>query len=125
MTDVPPFDLHQFLIEFQDHLAPKLTTYEQAIYLYIFRHSRLIGLDEVVIGLKSARKRMALGIGKAGSPISERQCYETVKVLESKGCLEVGDVERFGTRIRPRLPSEIPGLINLIATVAPLDIEKM
>ena len=40
-------DLQQFIAEFQDYLAPKLDTYDQAIYLYIFRHSRLIGLDEV------------------------------------------------------------------------------
>ena len=27
-------DVEQFLIEFQDHLAPRLDTYEQAIYLW-------------------------------------------------------------------------------------------
>ena len=29
-------DIREFFIQFQDHLAPKLDTYEQAIYLYIF-----------------------------------------------------------------------------------------
>jgi hypothetical protein len=43
-------NIKQFIEQFQDHLAPKLDTYEQAIYLYIFRHSRLLGADEVVIG---------------------------------------------------------------------------
>ena len=33
---------------------------EQAIYLYVFRHSRLLGVEEVLIGFKSARKKMAL-----------------------------------------------------------------
>ena len=31
----------QFIEQFQDFLSPKLDTYEQALYLYIFRHSRL------------------------------------------------------------------------------------
>ena len=34
-------DAKRMLEEFQDYLAPKLDTYEQAIYLYILRHSRL------------------------------------------------------------------------------------
>ena len=42
-------DLEKFMIQFQDYLAPKLDTYEQAIYLYVFRHSRLIGKEETVI----------------------------------------------------------------------------
>lgn len=37
MTD--QLDLPQFFTIFQDYLAPKLTTYEQAVYLYIFRHT--------------------------------------------------------------------------------------
>lgn len=56
-------DASEFIIAFQDHLAPKLDTYEQAIYLYVYRHSRLIGKDEIVIGLKSARRKLAFGIG--------------------------------------------------------------
>ena len=64
-------DLSKFLIQFQDHLAPKLDTYEQAIYLYVFRHSRLIGLDEVTIGFTSARTRIATGVGQSGTPMSE------------------------------------------------------
>lgn len=31
-------DLQKFILDFQDHLAPRLDTYEQAIYLYVFRH---------------------------------------------------------------------------------------
>ena len=39
-------DLEKFIIQFHDYLAPKLDTYEQEIYLYIFRRSRLIGKDK-------------------------------------------------------------------------------
>lgn len=75
-------DLEAFLLDFQDHLAPKLDTYEQAIYLYIFRHSRLVGLEEVVIGFKSARTRMACGVGQDGSPMSESTMYKKLTQLE-------------------------------------------
>ena len=34
-------DLHEFIANFHDFLAPKLDSYEQAIYLYVFRHSKL------------------------------------------------------------------------------------
>src|SRR5947209_15200249 len=103
-------DVVAFLTEFQDYLAPRLDTYEQAIYLYVFRHSRLIGLDEVVIGFKSARTRMATGVGEKGKPMAENTCYEKLRSLQTKGCLDVS-VERTGSRIRLRLPNEIPGLV--------------
>jgi hypothetical protein len=79
-------DWKRFFEEFQDHLAPKLDTYEQAIYLYVVRHSRLEERDEVVIGFKSATRRMAMGLGQAGSPMSERIAYEKLRSLASKGC---------------------------------------
>lgn len=72
-------DLEKFMIQFQDYLAPKLDTYEQAIYLYIFRHSRLISKEETVIGFKSARKRMACGIGEKGKPMNERDVLKNTK----------------------------------------------
>jgi hypothetical protein len=69
------------LEQFQDHLAPLLDTYEQAIYLYVLRHGRLQGLDEIVIGFKSARRRMARGIAEKGTPMSETTCYEKLRSL--------------------------------------------
>jgi hypothetical protein len=104
-------EIRVFLQHFQDFLAPKLDTYEQAIYLYIFRHGRFVGNEEVVIGFKSARVRMACGIGKAGTPMSEGQAYEKVASLESKGCLKVIQTEHKGRRIRLHLPKEIAGVV--------------
>jgi len=103
----------EFLKQFHDFLAPKLDTYEQAIYLYVIRHSRLIGNDETVIGFKSARKTFAFGIGKKGTPMSEGVCYEKLQSLVSKKCLKIIGTERGGTRIRPYLPDEIEGLITI------------
>src|ERR1700728_3597724 len=94
----------EFIEQFQDYLAPKLDTYEQALYLCIFRHSRLLGADEVVIGFKSARKRMACGVGQDGTPMSENTAYEKLRCLQSKGCIEIVSSERTGRRIRLKLP---------------------
>jgi hypothetical protein len=118
-------DAAEFIIAFQDHLAPKLDMYEQAIYLYVYRHSRLIGQDEVVVGFKSARRKLAFGIGKQGTPPSEGVVYEKVSSLELKGCLKVLSSERAGTRLRLFLPNEIPGLVPLANAVASFDLEAV
>ena len=111
-------DVEQFLKDFQDHLAPRLDTYEQAIYLYLFRHTRLIGLEEGVVGFKSARRRMACGIGEKGKPMSENTAYEKLQSLQKKGCIVILDSNRDGRKIRLNLPSEIPGLV--VASQAPV-----
>ncbi len=118
-------DLHRFFTEFQDFLAPKLDTYEQAIYLYIWRHSRLIGLEEVNIGFKSARSRMACGIGEHGKPMSEGTAYSKLRTLESKGAISVLRTEHTGRLIRLHLPNEIPGLIPNPEEAKPIDLEEM
>lgn len=118
-------DAADFIIAFQDHLAPKLDTYEQAIYLYIYRHSRLIGSDETVIGFKSARLKLAFGIGKLGRAPSEHVVYEKLRSLERKGCIKVLNSERSGTRLRLFLPNEIPGLVPLVSVDEPPDLEAV
>ncbi len=104
-------DPAQFLMQFEDHMTRNLDTYEQVIYLYVVRHSRLVGQADVVIGFKSARAAMAFGIGKAGTPMSERVCHEKLRSLEKKGYVQLLGTEQGGTRLRALLPSEIPGLL--------------
>jgi 5-methylcytosine-specific restriction endonuclease McrA len=118
-------DAAVFLRQFQDHLAPRLDTYEQVIYIYVVRNSRLEGREEAVIGFKSARTAMALGIGKAGSPMSEHVCYEKLRSLEQKNCLKLLGTERTGTRLRVFLPDEIPGVIATPASDSMTSIEEM
>jgi hypothetical protein len=98
-------DLKLVIEEFQDYLAPTLDVYEQAVYLYIFRHSRLLGQSETTIGFKSARLKITLGKGQEGARMAENTCYEKLRSLEAKGCLRVLGTERGGTRIRLNLPS--------------------
>jgi hypothetical protein len=104
-------DIKQFMEEFQDYLAPRLDTFEQAIYLYIFPHSRLIGIDEVTIGLKNLGKQSAFGVGRLGTGLREGTIYQKVRSLASKQCNEVLGAEQMGTRVHLRLPGEIPGVI--------------
>jgi hypothetical protein len=120
-----PIDLKEFFIQFQDHLAPKLDTYEQAIYLYIFRKSRLLGIDEVTIGFKTARARLATGIGEGGKPMSETSCYSRLRSLEQKGCIKVVRTNHDGRLLRLYLPSEIQGVIPPPALERVIDIETM
>jgi hypothetical protein len=108
-------DCNQFIQDFQDYLAPKLDTYEQAVYLYIFRHSRFLGKDQVVIGFRSARSRMAYGIGAKGKPMSDKTGYVKLLSLQQKGCIEILDSQRSGRLIRLKLPHEINGVIPKLA----------
>jgi len=57
VTLIANMDLKAFITEFQDFLAPKLDTYEQAIYLYIFRHTRLLDITEATMGLYASPYR--------------------------------------------------------------------
>jgi hypothetical protein len=113
------------LTEFVDYLAPQLDTYEQVIYLYAIRHSRFEGRDEVVIGFKSARRRLAMGVGTKGERMAEKTCYEKLRSLQKKGCLRILGTERKGTRLRVSLPSEIDGLIPPTPTVQEMDLEEL
>lgn len=118
-------DFGALFIQFQDYLAPRLDVYEQAIYLYIARHTIAVGQSEVTIGFKSARKKMAFGVGTAGTPPSEATIYEKLKSLESKGCIKVLCSERTGTRVRLMAPHEIPGVIPVVAPESTLTLEQM
>ena len=115
-------DFRKFFIAFVDHAAPKLDVYEQAIYLYIARHTIAVDVTETVIGFKSARKKMAFGIGKAGTPPSEGVVYEKLRGLERKGFIKVLASERTGTRIQLFTPFEITGLIAIPSEVSEIEL---
>jgi hypothetical protein len=114
----------EFFIAYQDHAAPMLDVYEQAVYLYIARHTILAGASEAVIGFKSARKRMAFGVGQAGTPPSEGVIYAKLKGLVSKGFVEILASERSGTRVRLFTPFEIPGVVQSPAEISVLTLEE-
>ena len=118
-------DIKEFFIQFQDYLAPKLDAYEQAIYLYVFRHSRLVDIDEVVISFKSARTRMACGVGEAGRPMSENSAYRKLSSLQEKNCISIIRTTHKGRLIKLLLPSEMYNLIPEFTPAALVSIEEM
>jgi hypothetical protein len=118
-------DFSTLFIQFQDYLAPRLDVYEQALYLYIARHTVVVGQSEATIGFKSARKKMATGTGTAGAPPSENTIYEKLKSLDSKGCIKVLSSERSGTRVRLIVPHEIPGVIPAAVPHNALPLEQL
>jgi len=122
---VAPIDLKKFFVQFQDHLAPKLDTYEQAIYLYIFRKSRLLGIHEVTTGFKTDRSRLATGIGEGGKPMSENSAYSRLRSPEQKACIKVVRTNHAGRLLRLYLPSEIQGIIPPPVHEREVDIEAM
>ena len=113
----------QVFAQFQDHMAPKLDVYEQAIYLYLLRHTHVEGRSETVVGFKSARKKLAFGIGKAGSAPSEAVVYEKLRALEQKGFVRVQSSERSGSRVHVFLPSQVAGLLPIATSAADLSLE--
>ncbi|MBI4911140.1 MAG: HNH endonuclease [Acidobacteria bacterium] len=115
----------QIFAQFQDHLAPRLDVYEQAIYLYVLRHTVIEGKREEIIGFKSARKKLAFGIGKAGTPPSEHIIYEKLRTLETKGCIKIVGSERSGTRLQIVLPSEIPDLLPVASATIKFNLEEL
>ncbi len=118
-------DIQKFLVDFVDFMAPKMDTYEQAIYLYIFRHGRLMDQEDVVIGFKSERKRMACGVGEHGKSMSEGTVYRKLQSLEAKGFIEILSSEWSGRRIKLFLPHEINGLIPEKIDEKKPDLEEM
>ena len=124
-TTTMPIDVREFLIQFQDYAAPNLDTYEQAIYLYVFRHSRLIDKDEVTIGFKSHRSRLATGVGEGGKPMSEKSAYTKLASLQEKGFITALRTNHKGRLLKLHLPSEIPGLIKPDIAEVEADIELM
>ncbi len=102
-------DLKKFFLDFHDHLAPRLDPYEQAVYLYAYRHSRLLGKKDVLIQMTTARGK--IGSSVKGDPISQKTVRDKLRTLRMKGCLDFVTVPLSGTRIRVKLPSEVPGVM--------------
>jgi len=100
------FDIGQELQAFSDHVAPNLDVYEQAIFIYLLRHSYLEGSEALVIGLKSTRKKMGFGAGDGSKPMSEATITKKVQSLEVKGLIRKTGSGRSGTRLTVLKPTE-------------------
>ncbi len=128
MTDrksTPTIDARTAIEQFQDYLAPQLDVYEQAVYLYILRHSRFEGKPRVTVELKSARHQIARGLGRRGSRLGARTCLDKLRSLDAKGCITLSGKSDDAPTVRVFLPSEMPGLIEQIGGENADELESM
>ena len=117
--------LRKILIQVQDHLMPLLDSYEQMLYHYFFRHTHLSGIREITVGTRSLQSRIGLGIGKTGSPPSQRIVSKKLRSLENKGCVKIHERGPKGTRVEVFLPHEMPGIIPDVTEGDVLDLERL
>ena len=103
--------IQEHLKDIIDFAELKMDVYEFAIYMYLIRHTRLLGNDEGLFGFKSIRKIMVIGVGEKGTPMSEGTCYGRLKSLENKGFIKTLASEHKGQRIQVYYPSEITGIV--------------
>jgi len=116
----------KYIKDIIDFAEPQMDVYEFAIYMYLVRHTRLIGKTEEVFGFKSIRKTMVIGVGEKGTPMSEGTCYGRLKSLEQKGFIKTLDSVFSGQCIKVFYPSEILGLIKETSTQPTIvDIEEL
>ena len=120
-----PIDARTAIEQYQDYLAPQLDVYEQAVYLYILRHSRLIGKPRLKVELKTARQQIAKGLGKRGSRIAAATCLEKLRSLDAKGCISLSGKRDSAPTVQVFLPSEMPDLIESIGGECTTDLETL
>lgn len=116
-------DARTALEQFQDHLAPQLDVYEQAVYLYALRHSRLVGKPNVTIELKDVQHKIAKGLGRRGSRLTPQTCLNKLKSLDAKGCVELAASNRRSVDIHVLLPSEMPDVVTGEAPAVAPDLD--
>ena len=115
----------QLLIEIQDHLAPRLDSYEQMLYHYLFRHTHLEGRASALVGIRTIQARAGMGIGQTGSLPSQQTIAEKLRSLERKGCIEILSRSSQGTEVRVFLPKEINGVVPESHAEAPPPLESL
>ena len=94
---------------FLDHLAPMLDVYEHAIYAYILRHTVVVGSEDMIFAVKSARENLSRGSGQQGRAMSESTCSKKLQSLALKGAVEIVGTEHRGTRVRVTRPRRDSG----------------
>ncbi len=95
---------------------PQLETTEQAIYLYVVRHSWLESKENVLVSISNAAKSNAFGIGSKGGTMGISATRTKVYSLEKKGFIQIVDSTHTGLRIKPILPWENPNIKRELET---------
>ncbi len=101
-------NLQKIIQQFVDLVMPELTPYEANLYLLLFRNSLIQNESSMV---RAGKRTIADKIGKGARTeenISYKQVSKSLKGLEEKGVIRVGDTNREGTLYTILLPEEIP-----------------
>ncbi len=93
------------IAEIEDFLIPRkeLDAHERALYYHLFRHSRMLGTEEMTFVISASPKRTGM---------TEVTARDRLRSLEKKGCLVVNELTRNGVRLKLLLPEEIPGCLE-------------
>lgn len=105
-------DLDIIIKQIVDHLFPKLDTYEQMFYLYLFRKTFLENEKTILIPVSSISYKVGLGIGRLGAPVSIGTVRNKLDSLEKKRCISLIERTKKGIMYEIYLPTDIPGIIN-------------
>lgn len=118
-------DLKVIIEQFVDYLLPELTSYEAWVYIYLFRNSFLkSGASEARVGKRTiAQSILSAGRNGKGGPVAYAQVTKNLEALERKGCVKIGDANRYGTQYIVILPKDIPLVAEKIARLLP-DVEE-
>lgn len=108
----------EIIKEIEDHLGPqlKLDSYERGLYYYLFRHSRLIGNQEINVSIESLRSSLFC---------SKSVVKSRLRSLKEKGCIEIIDSGWAGTKVKLFLPREIAGCVPEKGIEEAVDIEEI
>ncbi len=123
MSDNP--DTRKIVEQIQDFLAPQLDCYEQMIYHYLFRHTRLQGRRDSTVGTRSLQSKIGGGMGKDGSPPSQRIISDKLRSLQRKGYITILARSSKGTALEVVLPQEIPGMVTTSPETLEEDLEEV
>jgi hypothetical protein len=106
--------IEEIIAQFVDYLQPLLTPYEISLYLYLFRNSFL---KNKTAGIRVGKRTIALEFGKGarGDNTSYAHVSEILQRLEQKGCIKIGDTDRFGTLYTVILPKDVPIVAEIMA----------
>ena len=116
-------DIKQIICDFVDFLLPELTPYEASLYTFLFRNSFIRnGTNEIRIGKRTIAENF--GKGARGEHTSYEHISETLKRLEQKWCIKVGDTNIKGTLYTVILPKDIPLVIEKMESILPQSSEN-
>jgi hypothetical protein len=108
-------DLQKIFEQFIDLLLPELTPFEATVYIFFLRHSLFGEKREIRIGQRTLAK--AWTSPRAAETTSRAHILRTVKGLEEKGVIKIGDTNRDGTLYTVFLPKEISSVKEKLVAV--------